>query len=114
MTVSYRALLGLNKIRESADLSYDQGAFLPVLQMWAKQYYDLLNIDLLLSHPEDAGTRLLSTAVRERIDWTIEKIFRALDLFFPAGDAYYTYLGYRSDVRELRANAVELIESKLG
>ncbi|MEE8586548.1 MAG: Npt1/Npt2 family nucleotide transporter [Acidobacteriota bacterium] len=112
--VSFRALKSLNKIRDHDDLSYDQSAFLPVLQIWAKQYYTLLNIHLVLgSRPRRPGSRLLRAAVQERMDWTIEKIFRALGLFLPLGEAYYSYLGYTSDRRELRANAVELTESRL-
>ena len=114
VNVSYRALKGLNKIRNRSDLSYDQTAFLPVLQMWAKQYFELLNVDQALDgRAEGRGIRLLRAAISERMEWTIEKIFRALGLFFPAGEAYYSYLGYTSNRLELQANAVELIESRL-
>lgn len=114
VNLSYRALKSLNKIRDHSDLSYDQTAFLPVLQIWAKQYYALLNIHLVLaSRPKRPGGRLLSAAVEERLEWTIENIFRGLGLFMPMGEAYYSYLGYTSDRRELRANAVELTESRL-
>ena len=113
VTVSYRALKGLNRIRDFDDLSYNSASFLPILQLWSKQYYELLNMDLALGEASTPALRLLRAAVRERLEWTIEKIFRGLGLFFPVGDAYYSYLGYTSDSRELRANAVELIESRL-
>ncbi|HSR70721.1 MAG TPA: Npt1/Npt2 family nucleotide transporter [Acidobacteriota bacterium] len=111
--VSYRALKGLNKIRHDSDLSYNQVSFLPVLQLWAKQYYHLLNLRSAVGEGEDAGTRLLHDTLQQRMEWTIEKIFRALGLFFPAGDAYFSYVGFTSDRRELRANAVELIDSRM-
>ncbi len=113
VTISYRALKGLNKLRAVDRLSYDQDAFLPVLQMWAKQYYGLLNIDLALPERSGPGCQLLGAAVEERMNWTIEKIFRGLALFIPRGEAYFSYLGYTSNRRELRANAVELIDLRL-
>ncbi|HSR49428.1 MAG TPA: Npt1/Npt2 family nucleotide transporter [Acidobacteriota bacterium] len=113
VTVSYRALKGLNKIRDESDLSYNQASFLPVLQLWARQYYQLLNLSSAVGEARDAGSKLLSDTVHQRMEWTIEKIFRALGLFFPAGDAYFSYVGYTSDRSELRANAVELIDSRM-
>lgn len=111
--VSFRALKGLNKIRDVGELSYTQPSFLPVLQMWAKQYYELLNLDLLLEKGKGGAGELLRKTVKERMEWTIEKIFRGLGLFFPFGDAYFSYVGYTSDQEELRENAIELIDSRI-
>lgn len=111
--VSYRALKGLNKIRDFGDLSYGAISFFPVLQLWAKEYYELLNLDLLLEEGKGIAWKLLRKAVKERQDWTIEKIFRGLALFLPQGDAYFSYVGYMSNQHELRENAIELIDSRM-
>lgn len=111
--VSFRALKGLNKIRDFRDLSYGAQSFLPILQLWAKEYYELVNVALLLGEGNGSAWRLLHKAVKERKNWTLEKIFRGLALFFPRGDAYFSYLGYTSDQKELRENAIELIDSRI-
>ena len=111
--VAYRAVLGLNRIRDHHDLSYTQDSFVPLLQIWAKEYYGLLNIDTLLHTRQTPASRLLQKAIKERLNWSIEKIFRGLDLFLPHGDAYFSYLGFTSSQQELRENAIELIDSRI-
>lgn len=112
--VSFRSLKGLNKIRDVRDLSYGPDSFFPVLQIWAKQYYELVNLDLLLEDGNGhRAWKLLHHAVKERKEWTLEKIFRGLGLFFPHGDAYVSYIGYTSERQELRENAIELIDSHI-
>jgi hypothetical protein len=110
---AYRALRSLNTIRDRQDLSYSQESFMPLLQIWAKEYYGLLNMDVLMHMKQSRATRLLQQAIKERISWSIEKIFRGLDLFLPHGDAYFSYLGFTSNRQDLRENAIELIDSRI-
>ncbi len=112
--VAHRALEGLNRIRVDRDhLFYREETFLPLLQIWACEYYGLLNIDLLLDPSQRPEYRLLRKALDERLNWGLEKIFRALGLFLPQGDAYFSYLGFTSDRQELREYAVELIDTRI-
>jgi AAA family ATP:ADP antiporter len=111
--VSFKALKALNKIRDLQTLSYLPNSFFPLLQIWAKEYYQLVNTHLLVGSEEDSAWNLLRKVVKERMDWSIEKIFRGLGLFLPYGDAYFSYVGYTSDQQELRENAVELIDSQI-
>lgn len=111
--VAYRALKGLNNIRDQHDLSYNQDSFIPLLQIWAKEYYGLLNMDLLFHTHQSPASRLFQKAIKERLNWSIEKIFRGLDLFLPHGDAYFSYLGFTSSRQDLRENAIELIDSRI-
>lgn len=111
--VSFRALKGLNKIRARASLPFGEVSFSPVLQIWVREYYELLNLDLLMGPAQTESDRLLKKAVRERIDWGTEKIFRGLELFLPPGDAYFSYLGFTSHDPELRENAIELIDLRI-
>lgn len=108
--VAFRALKGLNKIRAEAGLTYPEESFLPAVQIWVKQYYELLHLSIYLESHGGLACRLLGKAVEERIAWKVEKIFRALGLFIPQGDAYISYLGYTSDQALLRENAIELID----
>jgi len=108
--VAFRALKGLNKIRAEVGLNYPEESFLPAVQIWVKQYYELLHLSIYLEAHGGLACRLLGKAVEERIAWKVEKIFRALGLFIPQGDAYISYLGYTSDQARLRENAIELID----
>jgi len=111
--VAYRALKGLNRIRDESTLSYNQESFIPLLQIWGKEYYGLLNIETLLRTRQSPASRLLRKALKERIERCIEKIFRGLDLFLPRGDAYFSYLGFTSSRQDLRENAIELIDTRI-
>jgi len=111
--VSYGALKGLNKIRDSQDLSYVAESFLPLMQMWAKQHYELVNIESIPDKGEGSAWKMLRKTTDERIDWTIEKLFRGLELFLPRGDAYFSYLAYTGSRKELRENAIELIDTRI-
>ncbi len=112
--VAHRALHELNRIRAHHDhLFYREETFLPLLQIWACEYYGLLNIDLLLEESRTPESRLLRKALDERLNWGLEKIFRGLGLFLPQGDAYLSYLGFTSERQELRDYAVELIDTRI-
>jgi hypothetical protein len=111
--VSYRALKGLNRIRDDSDLSYSQESFVPLLQIWAREYYELINIESLAERDDWRLDRLLRRTLEERKAWTIERIFRGLELYLPWGDAYFSYRGFTSDSPDLRENAIELIDSRI-
>ncbi|RPI28160.1 MAG: hypothetical protein EHM61_06040 [Acidobacteria bacterium] len=139
--VSFRALKVLNKTRAYRDLSYVEASFMPVLMQWARQYYQARNLESIIpddvvrrsgrihagSSVEEAPTqfgqltarlprrpawRLLRKVSRERQSWTVEKIFRTMDLFLPRGEAYFSYLAM-DDRTMIRDNAIELIEMRL-
>ena len=110
--VAFRALKSLNKIRGRGKLIFEADFFLPILQIWAREHYELVNLKLLLGGDGERGTRrLLQKTVAERVDWGIERIFRGLALFLPGADAHSSYLAYVGDQTVLRENAIELIDS---
>ncbi len=111
--IAFRSLKSLNKIRTKADLRFGEDSFLPLLQIWAREHYELTNLNRLLGQCRESEERLLRKAVRERIGWGVEKIFRGLELFLPPGDAYFSYLGFTSDDKVLRENAIELIDIRI-
>ncbi len=110
--VAFRALKSLNKIRGRGKLMFEADFFLPILQIWAREHYELINLELLLGGDRERGTRrLLQKTVAERVEWGIERIFRGLALFLPGADAHSSYLAYVGDQTALRENAIELIDS---
>ena len=110
--VCFRALKSLNKICGTGKLIFEADFFLPIRQIWAREHYELINLELLLGGDGERGTRrLLQKTVTERVDWGIERIFRGLALFLPGADAHSSYLPYVGDQTVLRENAIELIDS---
>ncbi len=111
--ISYRALKGLNKMRANWGLPFGERSFSPALQTWVREYYELLNLDILLEDGGGRARRLVRKAVRERLDRCTEKIFRGLELFLPPGDAYFSYLGFTGEAPGLKENAIELIDLRI-
>ncbi|MFB3905572.1 MAG: HEAT repeat domain-containing protein [Acidobacteriota bacterium] len=123
--VSFRALKVLNKTRAYRELSYVQASFVPVLMQWAREYYQARNLESVVPPDFDSrreaparpprnvrAWRLLLKVVKERESWSVEKIFRTLDLFLPRGEGYLSYLAM-DDRTMIRDNAIELIDLRL-
>lgn len=110
--LSYRALMALNRIRETRDLSYTADTYQAVVEFWGRQYYQLINLESMLELKNMSG-RMLRRALGERKKTTVERIFRTLNLFLPRGDAHYCYRVLMEDRDDLRDHAIELIETQL-
>jgi len=65
---------------------------------------------LLPSGPSDS---VLTRALRERMDYELERVFRLLALIYPPSDVYNAYVGVKSCRPQLRANALEVLEHLL-
>jgi AAA family ATP:ADP antiporter len=57
--------------------------------------------------------KLLITALEEKLDNSLERIFRLLGLHYPPKDMYDAYLGIKSNKSHLRANSVEFLDNIL-
>jgi hypothetical protein len=64
--------------------------------------------------PADRPCELLLTrALRERMEYEMERIFRLLALLHPPQDIHNVYVGLRSNRPHLRANSLEVLEQLL-
>jgi len=61
----------------------------------------------------DRARKNLIRALEKQLDRNLERIFRLLGLKYPPRDIYNAYLGYQSSETDLRANAVEFLDSLL-
>lgn len=57
--------------------------------------------------------KLLAVALEEKLDSTLERIFRLLGLHYPPKDMYDSYLGIKSKKSHLKANSVEFLDNIL-
>jgi AAA family ATP:ADP antiporter len=115
--LAYRAIKALNKMRiQFAHLAFnDQAIDLAILEE-LRDYYQF-GIMLFSGEMERAETRailrLLRSALQERMDQKLERVFRLLGLRYPPKDIYSAYNGLRSPQSHVRASAIEFLDNLL-
>lgn len=74
-------------------------------------YYRSFQIVAALERPNGtACNRLVTQAVRERMEQELERVFRLLGLIHPSADVHNSYLSLKSYRPQLQANALEVLE----
>ena len=98
-------------------LRFDSSRVAGSLQQSAQSYYGLLQVLRLYGQAEDRvddrGTRLLLTAVRERQQLNLKRMFRVLGLRYSPNDMFSAYQGYVSGNLATRASALEFLDDVL-
>ena len=113
-------LKALNKLRRRDPGLMPEGAdFAGLLNLELMGYYRSVQIleafeprasNLLDRHPSNS---VLTRALRERMEYEFERVFRLLALLYPPRDIYNAYVGVKSGRAQLRANALEVLEHLL-
>ena len=116
--LQYAIIKSLSKLRNAAaDLRFDSSRVAGSLQQSAQSYYGLLQVLRLYGQAEDRvddrGTRLLLTAVRERQQLNLKRMFRVLGLRYSPNDMFSAYQGYVSGNLATRASALEFLDNVL-
>ena len=78
-----------------------------------KRYYQLLLSRESDKADEGPGRMLLVRTLEERLDQTLERIFRLLGLRYPLEEIYDSYRGVRSSNIQRRAAALEFLDNAL-
>lgn len=112
--VRFGVLRALNRMRrQNPELALDGQVIDQQLLNEARTYYELLVNIQAESNTETPGRRLLIRSLQDRLDRTLERIFRLLGLRFPPRDIFHAYRALRSPQSEKRAAALELLENTL-
>jgi hypothetical protein len=113
-------LKALNKVRRrEPGLVLPNDHFVDVLTAELTGYYRSLQIlaalepQAVLSRRSGGEATLLTRALRERMDYELERIFRLLALIYPPRDVYNAFVGLTTGRPQLQANALELLEYML-
>ena len=115
----YFTIKALNRLRtENPTLRFNIPLIENIIFEEAENYYrhlaELIMIKSIEKQQEDSsGLILLEKALNERIDNTLEKIFRLLGLIYSPGDIYNAYLALTSRKIDSNANAVEFLDNLL-
>jgi AAA family ATP:ADP antiporter len=116
----FAVLKALNKLRSRDPALLPKGVdFADMLDSELIGYYRSLQI-LAAFDPEawdvlrpPGNESLLSRALRERMDYEFERIFRLLALMYPIRDVHNAYVGITSGRPQVQANALEVLEHLL-
>ena len=79
----------------------------------AKHYYQLLFSVRSDRAPAEPGRKLLIRTLEERLDQTLERIFRLLGLHYPPEEIYDAYRAVKSSQSQRRSGALEFLDSTL-
>ncbi len=129
LILRYEIIKALNKLRTKfPELKFDKQHLNARILDEIKRYYRILTLlyrqkESLTSEKASSGQQqrtsvirareLLSVALEEKLDNTLERIFRLLGLKYPPKDLFNAYLAVKSDRSELIANSVEFLDNIL-
>ncbi len=116
----YDVLKALNKLRRAhPGLVGASADFENMLQAELMGYYRSFQILAAFdprasaSHRTPGSESVLTRALRERMDYELERIFRLLALLYAPRDIHNAFAGLASDRPQLQANALEVLENLL-
>lgn len=126
----YEIIKALNKLRiKFQELKFDKQSiktkileeielYNRTLALWIRQNMELISGEASEPPNIDPGQRqkarkLLITALDEKLDNNLERIFRLLGLHYPPKDMYDAYLGIKSSNLHIRANSIEFLDNIL-
>jgi AAA family ATP:ADP antiporter len=130
LPLRYQVIKALNKLRVNfPDLKFDQNLikkqvlnevalYNTILSSWLRENQILLSkktgqeSDKESDHNHKARL-LLAMALEERLDNSLERIFRLLSLLYTPRDMFNAYQGFVSNSATLKANAIEFLDNVL-
>ena len=130
LKLRFEILKALNKLKTNfLNLKFDKQVIKSCIFDETKYYYKILSLlyqyqriseneNLTILQNNDSNRiidaqKLLLRALEEKLNATLERIFRLLGLRYLSQDIYNIYLGIISKQSDLKANAVELLDNIL-
>jgi len=108
----YHVIKTLNKIhREYPGIKPDKARIESCLRSESSNYFNLLAIKAI--QPKSRPNSILLRALSEKMDQTLERMFRLLGLVYNQKDLYSSYLALKSISSDKRSAAVEFIDNIL-
>jgi len=111
-----KGLKALNNLRSKygQKLNFNEKQIDLILLDELCRYYHLLGIlDVVHSDKHGEKRMLLINALEEKMEETLERIFRVTGLEYPPEDIYGAYLGIRSFSSKIRGEAIEFLDNLL-
>ena len=115
LALQYQAVRALSRIRlRQPEVRFDADQITSLIVQELGRYYRYrTSLDGVPKNGLRAGTQFLRRALTEQLRRRLDVIFRLIGLLYPAKDIGDAYYGISSGRRDLRANAVEFLDSTL-
>lgn len=108
----YHVIKTMNKIhRKKPERVPDRERVRSLLRFESRNYFNLLAIKVI--QPKRRPNSILLRALTEKMDQTLERMFRLLGLIYDQKDLYSSYLALNSISSEKRSAALEFIDNIL-
>jgi len=109
----YHVIKALNKLRINylGDIDFSSKKVRYFLKDEVKMYFELLSVKQV--QRTDIPNDILLKSLQEKMDQSIERLFRLCGLCYDPRDMHGAYLAYRSTNRESRAAAIEFMDNIL-
>ncbi len=110
LPLRFAAIKGMNRLKERRVLEVSEQA----LESLLEQEMEALKIELQRSQSILAiPGSLISRVLRQRQEWTRERIFRVLGLLYDSKTIYHAYLAFTSRDRPRHESSLELLDALL-
>jgi AAA family ATP:ADP antiporter len=114
LLLEYQILRALSRIRlKNPETRFDLTRINSLILNELRGQYRFVSIREGVGRDGTAGVRFLGRALEERLDRKLGNIFRLIALLYPPKEILDAYYGVTSGRRDLRANAVEFLDSVL-
>lgn len=108
----YHVIKTLNKMnRKYPETEFSKKRMRSFLQSESRNYFNLFAIRAI--QPKNLPNSILLKALSEKMDHTLERIFRLLGLIYNQDDLYSSYLALNSNSGDKRSSAIEFIDNIL-
>ena len=97
--------------REYKDLEMNPVPIQKCVKYESKNFFDLMAVKVI--QPQDHPNRILLRALTEKMDQTVERIFRLLGLIYDQRDMYSSYLAFNSLSKDRKSASIEFLDNVL-
>jgi len=108
----YHVIKTLSRLkRKYTGLEMNPESIRKCIKQESNNFFELMAVKVI--QPKNHPNRILLRALTEKMDQTVERIFRLLGLIYDQKDMYSSYLAYNSISRDKKAASIEFLENVL-
>jgi ATP/ADP translocase/HEAT repeat protein len=108
----YHVIKTLSRLnRKYLDLEIDTEPVRKCIKTESEHFFQLMAVKVI--QPQNHPNRILLSAITEKMNQTVERIFRLLGLIYDQKDMYSSYLAYNSVSNDRKSASIEFLDNIL-